>query len=397
MNRMPKLRFKEYSGEWEEHELGDIAKFSKGKGIAKFDIHEDGAIECIRYGELYTHYNETINNIVSRTNLNSKELVLSQYNDIIIPASGESQIDIATASCVLKDGVALGGDLNIIKTKQNGVFLSYYLNNKKKLDIAKLAQGISVVHLYSSQLRTLTLNLPNDDEQQKIASFLSAVDSKIDRLTRKKELLEQYKKGVMQKIFSQELRFKADDGSEFSEWEEKNGNLLFESISNKDHNSDLPILAITQEHGAIPRDMIDYQVSVTDKSVETYKIVEIGDFVISLRSFQGGIEYSNYKGICSPAYVILRKRIELNNQFYKHYFKTEKYIKLMNKNIEGIRDGKMISYKQFSDILLPLPSHEEQTKIANFLSAIDTKIDLVAKQLDEVKNFKKGLLQQMFV
>lgn len=201
----------------------------------------------------------------------------------------------------------------------------------------------------------------------------------------------------MQKIFSQELRFKADDGSEFPEWEEKNGNLLFESISNKDHNSDLPILAITQEYGAIPRDMIDYQVSVTDKSIETYKVVEIGDFVISLRSFQGGIEYSNYKGICSPAYVILRKRIEFNNQFYKHYFKTERYIKLMNKNIEGIRDGKMISYKQFSEILIPFPSLDEQTKIASFLSAIDTKIDLVKKQLDEAKNFKKGLLQQMFV
>ena len=201
----------------------------------------------------------------------------------------------------------------------------------------------------------------------------------------------------MQKIFSQELRFKADDGSEFPEWEEKNGGELFESISNKNHKSDLPILAISQEHGAIPRELINYQISVTDKSVDSYKIVDIGDFIISLRSFQGGIEYSNYKGICSPAYIILRNSAPINNLFYKFYFKTEYYIQRLCEKLEGIRDGKMSSYKYFSEIGLPYPSLPEQTKIANFLFAIDTKIDLVAKQLDEAKNFKKGLLQQMFV
>jgi type I restriction enzyme S subunit len=128
--------------------LGEIASFSKGKGISKADIIEDGATECIRYGELYTTYGETIDEVKSRTNIDVDDLVLSEANDVIIPASGETQIDIATASCVLREGIALGGDLNIIKTKNNGVFLSYYLNYKKKQEIASLAQGISVVHLY---------------------------------------------------------------------------------------------------------------------------------------------------------------------------------------------------------------------------------------------------------
>ena len=131
MKKIPVLRFPEFSGEWENKTLGKVATFSKGKGISKTDIDENGYLECIRYGELYTYYGETINNIKSKTNLNKDGLVLSEYNDVIIPASGETQTDIATASCVLKDGVALGGDLNIIKTKLNGVFLSYYLNSKK--------------------------------------------------------------------------------------------------------------------------------------------------------------------------------------------------------------------------------------------------------------------------
>lgn len=102
------------------------------------------------------------------------------------------------------------------------------------------------------------------------------------------------------------LRF--PEFKEDGEWNYLNGNKLFKTISNKNHNSDLPILAITQDQGAIPREDIDYHVSVSKKSVESYKVVEIGDFIISLRSFQGGIEYSEYKGICSPAYIILRKR-----------------------------------------------------------------------------------------
>lgn len=199
------LRFKKDDGsdfpDWEEKTLGEVAKFSKGKGISKKDIDSNGILECIRYGELYTHYKETIKEIISKTNISSKELILSEYNDIIIPSSGETQIDIATASCVLKSGVALGGDLNIIKTKQDGVFLAYYLNNAKKQEIATLAQGISVVHLYSSQLRLLKFMLPCVNEQQKIANFLSTIDDKINKVTQQIEFTQTYKKGLLQQMF----------------------------------------------------------------------------------------------------------------------------------------------------------------------------------------------------
>jgi len=180
------------------------------------------------------------------------------------------------------------------------------------------------------------------------------------------------------------------------EWCYPNGDELFEPIANKNHNSDLPILAITQDKGAVPRDMIDYHVSVTDKSVESYKVVEIGDFIISLRSFQGGIEYSFYKGLCSPAYIILRKKINLENDFYRHYFKSVPFIRDLNRNLEGIRDGKMISYKQFSEILIPKPKLKEQQKIASCLLSLDEVITAENQKLEVLKDHKKGLLQNLF-
>lgn len=191
-----------------------------------------------------------------------------------------------------------------------------------------------------------------------------------------------------------ELRFPEfkNDG----EWNYLNGDKLFEPISNKNHKSDLPILAITQEQGAIPRELIDYHVSVSDKSVESYKVVEVGDFIISLRSFQGGIEYSNFLGLCSPAYIILRKRQDVVNDFYRHYFKSKPFIQDLNRNLEGIRDGKMVSFKQFSEIFIPKPKNAEQQKIASCLSSLDDLIAAHSQKLELLKDHKKGLMQNLF-
>ena len=167
------------------------------------------------------------------------------------------------------------------------------------------------------------------------------------------------------------------------------GNKLFKSITNKNHNSDLPILAITQDQGAVPRDQIEYNVTVTDKSLSNYKVVEVGDFIISLRSF---------KGICSPAYIILRKREEnISELYYKYFFKTWRYIQSLNRNLEGIRDGKMISYSQFSSVKVPYPrSFKEQQKIADCLSSIDELIDAENRKLKALEKYKKGLMQKLF-
>ena len=199
------LRFKDAQGndfpDWEEKRLGEVATFTKGKGISKSDIVDEGKTPCIRYGQLYTHYAETISEIASTTNVPIEQLVLSKKNDVIIPASGETALDIATASCVTLGDVALGGDLNIIRSGVNGVFLAYCLNSHKKIAIARLTQGISVAHLYFAQLKTLLLFLPTPDEQQMIADFLSSIDRKIDLVFTELEHAKAFKKSLLQQMF----------------------------------------------------------------------------------------------------------------------------------------------------------------------------------------------------
>jgi type I restriction enzyme S subunit len=190
------------------------------------------------------------------------------------------------------------------------------------------------------------------------------------------------------------LRFPEFRGAE--EWTLEAGDSLFNHINDRNAEPGLPVLAITQEHGAIPRHMIDYHVSVTEKSIESYKVVRIGDFIISLRSFQGGIEYSRYHGICSPAYVVLRRHGIGSDEFFRHYLKTEKFIRILTKNLEGLRDGKMISYAQFSELLLPIPQAEEQQKIAECLNSLDELITAQARKVDALKKHKKGLMQDLF-
>ena len=399
MSNVPKLRFQEFSGEWKKQKLNQIASKSNSK-------NKDESI-C----EVFT--NSAVNGIVAQRDFFDKDIAnqnnlagyyIVRHNDFIYNPRISTSAPVGPLNRNhLQTGV-MSPLYTVFTVKDTSVSLEYlerYFKSSKwfkyMYSIANYGARSDRMSVTNNDFFAMPIPIPSKPEQEKIASFLTSVDTKIELLVRKEELLQQYKKGVMQKIFSQEIRFKADDGSKYPEWEEKGGNKIFETITNKNHNSDLPVLAITQEYGAIPRDMIDYQISVTDKSVATYKVVEIGDFIISLRSFQGGIEYSNYKGICSPAYIILRPYIDVDTRFYKLYLKTDNYIKQLNRNIEGIRDGKMISYKQFSDIKLPYPCIEEQTKIANFLSSIDSKLEHIQKQLNATKAFKKALLQQMFV
>jgi type I restriction enzyme S subunit len=400
---VPKLRFKEFDRKWEKGPIGNCIELFSGYAFKGEEISENTSgvplLRGINVTEGYIRHNTEIDRYFLGDTSNLARYRV-QVGDMIIAMDG-SKVGKNVALASLEDDGSLlvqrvarirpkdGVDIRFIYQK---IFSSAF---RTYVDVVNTSSGIP--HISAQQIKDFTIGFPSFLEQKKIATFLTVIDDKIKSLKKKKTLLDQYKKGITQKIFTQELRFKNDDGRDFPDWEERNGNLIFESISNKKHNSDLPILAITQEYGAIPRDLIDYTVTVTEKSVETYKVVEVGDFIISLRSFQGGIEYSNYKGICSPAYIILRPFLPIDDYFFKCYFKTEEYIKLLNKNIEGIRDGKMISYKQFSEIPLPYPSIKEQTKIAQFLSNIDDKINQTQNQIAKTETWKKGLLQQMFV
>lgn len=391
------LRFPEFSGEWTQYKLGEcfderneqfpessdypLMAFIAGKGVTeKGEKYDRSALVKDAPNKKYKR-TELGDFIYSSNNLESGSIGLNRYGKACISPV-----------------------YSIFKAKKgfDPYFIGTILTQKSFIsEMIKYRQGVVYGQwkIPEKEFLNLIIRIPSFGEQQRIAEFLEAEDRLISAQEQKVESLKAHKKGLMQQLFPQPgattptLRFPVFIG----DWQFVNGDKLFEPISNKKHNSDLPILALTQDQGAVPREMINYNVVVSDKSVTGYKVVEVDDFIISLRSFQGGIEYSRYKGLCSPAYIVLRKKDKtLSSDFYRIYFKSFNYIQNLNKNLEGIRDGKMISYQQFSEIMLPLPTANEQKMIANCISSIDEVILSESQKLESLKTHKKGLMQQLF-
>ena len=400
---LPKLRFPEFEndGEWKVVKLEDIAKriTLKNKDKKSLPVLTNSASGGIVKQEDYFD-----REIVSKDNLINYYIVSDDdfvYNpriSTIAPVGpiSRNKIGEGVMSPLYTVFRFVEGDVDFFEHYFKTNNWHQYLKDK-----ANFGARFDRMNITTEDFISLPIPFPSLPEQQKITAFLTSLDELISAHTKKLEALKAHKKGLMQQLFpaigekTPKLRFPEfkNDG----EWNFANGDILFKPIVNKQHNSDLPVLAITQEQGAVPREMIDYNVIVSDKSIENYKIVEIGDFIISLRSFQGGIEYSHYKGLCSSAYIVLRRTNDtICNEFYRHYFKSHQYIQDLNRNLEGIRDGKMVSYKQFSEIKIPHPSLPEQQKIVSFLSSIDETIQAQDDKIRKLKTYKNGLMQQMF-
>ena len=253
-------------------------------------------------------------------------------------------------------------------------------------------EASGVPSLSGSNISAIKLPIPPLPEQQKIAEILSTWDNAIDNCKKIIKKLKKRNKGLAQQLLTGKTRVK---GFEDMKWTELKANKIFKSHTDKTHNGDLEILSATQERGVIPRSMNNIDIKFDENSLGTYKKVEIGDFVISLRSFQGGIEYSEYEGIVSPAYTILKEILPISKSFYKVYFKTETFINRLNTIIYGIRDGKQISFGDFSTLNLPYPSIEEQEAITLILNASNEELKQYEQKLANLQLQKKGLMQQL--
>ena len=381
---VPKLRFKEFCGEWEEERLGDVAEIYKGNTLSKSDLRDEG-YPCILYGELYTKYGEIIERVYSKTNRTDKNLFRGKNNDVLIPSSGETAIDISTASCLKCDNVYIGGYLNVIRCNDiNGSFLSYNLNHKQKNSIAKFAQGVSVVHIYGDSLRKLKIKIPSLPEQTKIADFLSTVDDKIQNQQDKITHLENIKKGFMQKIFSRKIRFKDDGGEEFPKWGEKKlGNICNITTGKLDANA-------MNKDGKYRF----YTCAAEYYRINSYAFDTEALIISGNGANVGYIHY--YKG----KFNAYQRTYILDNFFY-----DIKYIKIyldkyLHKRIENEKKAGNTPYIVLSTLYnmkIELPCLEEQTKIADFISSFDEKISTEKEILEYLKQLKKGLLQQMFI
>ncbi|NCI51362.1 hypothetical protein GWC95_15645 [Sediminibacterium roseum] len=378
--KVPNLRFPGFEGEWVKKTLGELCVMQAGKFVNASEISH------ITNKDYYPCYGGNgLRGYTKTFNYDGKYSLIGRQGALcgnVNPADG--RFHATEHAIVVTPNKSIDSD-----------WMFYLLT---ALNLNKYATGMAQPGLSVKNLERVEAIIPKTtDEQKKIGIILSLLDTRIQTQSKIIDTLKTLIKSFSNTLFLRRLRIKDENGKEFDDWKQMSGADIFASCSNTNHNSDLPILAITQDMGAVPRNLIDYQISVTDKSIESYKVVEIGDFIISLRSFQGGIEYSSYKGICSPAYVILRNKVEIDHRFYKYYFKSNSYIQLLNKKLEGIRDGKMISYKYFSEISLPYPTIKEQIKISNLLSTIDSKIKVETDLLFQLKKQKRVLLSRLFI
>ena len=388
MNNTPKLRFNEFSGEWEIKKLGEVGEFFKGSTLSKANLSEKGK-PCILYGELYTKYGEVIKKAISKTNLDDSKLVIGKKNDVLIPSSGESAIDIATASCLQQDDVILGGDLNVFRSdKLNGVFTSYQLNTSKRNEIAKLSQGASVVHIYNTQLSKLKLNIPKLEEQEKIASLFSLIDDKISLHGEKVEALKDYKKGMMQKIFSRELKFKDDEGRDYPEWEEKK----LEGIVNKKKKGKNAVYA---EKGNILLNN-EYMENSTDPMyVENEIDVNEEDILILWDGSQAGKMYTGFTGVLGSTFVaVTLDKYNCNRFIYQQLLYNLDKIQIAWREGSGVPH---VAKDFIENFKVKVPVLEEQRKISKILDGIDIKLKKEQEKLESLNEYKKGLLQQMFI
>ena len=364
------MRFPEFHGEWEKCKLGDIATLTKGSGISK-DQRSATGTPCILYGELYTTYkSEVIDYVVSKTDISDKNLVRSCANDIIIPSSGETAIDISTARCVLSPDVLLGGDLNIIRLNDgDGRFFSYQLNGVRKYDIAKIAQGVSVVHLYGESIKGLTVSFPSNKEQQKISTLLSLIDERIATQSKLIEKLESLIKGIAQNIVrNNKPNVRLSDGLEC------NSSTLQESD--------------VCEHGTYPV----YGANGIVGYLNNYNTEGEAVYIIKDGSGVGTVSYVT--GKCSATGTL--NTLQAKEGYLLQYL----YYLLKVFNFEPYKTGMAIPHIYFKDYgkaKVFCPSYTEQLRYARLLSAIDNKLSAEQHILTNLSLQKQYLLRQMFI
>ena len=372
---VPNLRFPEFEGEWQEKRLSDIADLSKGIGISKDQLSADGE-PCILYGELYTKYkSETIKEVISKTNIDNTKLVKSKANDVIIPCSGETAEEIATARCVLKDDILLGGDLNIIRLHgYDGSFMSYQLNGKRKYDIAKVAQGVSVVHLYGEHLKNIKTINPSLNEQKKIANLLSLLDERISTQNKIIEKLETLIKGIAQhwikNITSRSIYVKL-------------GNICQITTGKLDANAQV-------DNGIYPFFTCAEQPFKIDSFAFDTEALLISGNGANL----GYINYYNGKFNAYQRTYVLDVFSE-NIQYIKWVLKV-----LLPKRIAIEKSSSNTPYillSTLSDLMLPIPSKENQYHIAELMQSLERKLSSQITLNGSYNILKQYLLRQMFI
>lgn len=397
--------------EWKVEKFRDLGTFKKGKGIAKKDLSDFGN-QCILYGHLYTKYKEIIKKVDSFTNISPKNSVIGKVNDLLIPSSGETAIDIAISSALTVNNVLIGGDINLF-TPSNEIdsrFLSYQINSIRKKDMAKLAQGSSVYHLYAPSLENFLLAIPSFREQQKIAEILSTVDTQIEQTEQMIEQTKELKHGLMQQLLT-----KGIGHTEFKESELGKIPVNWKIRALKDIAENVTIGLVTSmtknyvekgvslirnsdiKEGYIrTKDMINLSTifanqyegkKMRQNDIVTVHTGDIGTSALITPDLDGCLGFATLQttvneSLISPNWLMRYfNSLIAKNQFYN--FSTG--------------DGRNnLNLKDFIKTKVIVPDTiEEQQKIAEILSSVDDQVHIYKKEKEKYEELKKGLMQQL--
>ncbi|WP_255807361.1 restriction endonuclease subunit S [Lactobacillus intestinalis] len=383
---------------WEQRKLDKIGLFSKGKGYTKKDLIDDG-VPILLYGELYTHYSEKILNtgLYSKLLLNS---IFSTGNEVVLPDSGETSIDIARASWIASSGIILAGGLIIIKPNKYIFpgFLAYLLTyGKSHKLLASRAQGKSIVHIHVNDLKNLNILYPQKlKEQERIIALLEKINKCIALQQRKLNDLNSMKSALLQDVFPNTQGIKKIKLST-QEWNLQKISSIFKERNQRNKNGML--LSVSISKGVYPfleNDRKDN--SSNDKS--NYKEVKINDLAYnSMRMWQGAVGVSKYNGIVSPAYTVVTPKKEENPNFYYYYFKNKRMLFNFRQHSQGLTsDTWNLKFPLFEKILIQVPSDkEEEQRISSLFKQIDKSIELSKIQIKKLTSIKQFLLQNMFI
>jgi len=399
---IPVLRFKEFIGKWEVKKLSELLEFKNGINASKEQYGK--GVKFINVLDIlnndYITYDSIIGSVDVDESIFAKYPV--NYGDILFQRSSETREEVGTA-CVYLDSnktATFGGF--VIRGKKIGEYNPIFLNKLLKTDLSRneitsKSGGSTRYNVGQETLSSVALPFPSLPEQQKIASFLSAIDEKIHQLTRKKELLEQCKKGVMQQLFSGKLRFMDENGKWYSRWEEKRLEdvcAFFSGgtpVSTKKsfYSGTIPFIG----SGNIYDSEVFSFISEEALNNSSAKMVEKGDLLYALYGANSGeVAISKIKGAINQAILCIRSNEKVEYLYYVLLFNKEKIVSKYLQGGQGNLSANIIKRLKYR-----FPSLIEQQKIATYLSSIDTKIETVATQITQTQTFKKGLLQQMFV
>lgn len=405
MTQTPKLRFPEFADKWDKKKLGEITTWTSGGTPSKENAeYWDGDIPWISASSMrgIKYYDSNIK--ITEKGL-KKGSRLTKKGTLLILVRGSMLFNTIPIGLAMRD-LAFNQDVKAIEVSEKSTskfILYWFISNEGKVLNMVTGTGIGAGKLDLPDLKALQISLPQLPEQTKIANFLTAIDEKIQALKQKKTLLEQYKKGIMQQIFSQELRFKNDDGSDFDDWEEKSLGEITEIYDGTHQTPNyvsegIPFYSV--EH-ITANDFSKTKFitkEVYEKENKRVKL-EKGDILMTKIGDIGTSKYIDWDVIAS-FYVSLAliKSTELNNTKYlNQFFKTEFFQKELHQRIIHVAFPKKINLGEIGNCLVQCPSLPEQQKIANFLTAIDEKIEKVNQQITATETYKKGLLQQMFI